>query len=82
MSEKEAGNSGSSSSFMLVADLFRSSAKALRAAARGNVLGKSAMMLAKIKRRNARMIQPSHQAPSHLLALEINKFALLNESYK
>lgn len=70
MSAIEAGNSGSSSSFILLADLFRSNANALRAAALGSVLGKSAMMLAKTKRRNARIIQPSHQAPSHLLTFK------------
>lgn len=67
ISANEAGNSGSSSSLMLVADLLRSKAKALRAAALGRVLGKRAITLAKKNRRKARMIQPSHQAPNHLL---------------
>lgn len=65
ISEREAGNSDSSS-LMVVAVLFRSNAKALRAAALGSVLGKSAITLAKMKRRIARIIQPSHQAPNHL----------------
>lgn len=65
---------------MLLPDLLRCRARTFRAAARGRVFGKRAIMLAKRKSKIAKMIHPSHQAPSHLEYVNyVKKVSFLNK---
>lgn len=63
---------------MLDDDLFRSIARAFRAAALGRVFGNRAIRLANMNKRIARIIQPIHHAPNHLEIKILFEFLLLS----
>lgn len=78
----EAGNSGSGSGSEVFDTFdicfFKSS---FLAAARGSVFGNKASKDARTNRISAKMIQPSHQAPSHLGSLLVIVGVKVGETY-